>query len=121
MTWPILSVILGWFLLCGCTFRMEGQRVWIGPNAATDWIDIGSQHRIINGEIVTYFDDPSPIQTATLLDRGGCSWLIEKAGSWWWLEDTNQQPDGYLLHRITIPLELGYRQQEATNVVYTQP
>lgn len=118
LTWLLLA---GWWLFCGCTFHMEGSRVWIGPDANTDWIDVGSQHRVINGEIREYFNDPSPILTATLLDRGGCSWLLEKAASWWYLKDTNGQPEGYWLHRVISKMELKNLQHDKTTVEFYQP
>ena len=96
-----LCSLLVWFILCGCTFAKEGYRVWIGDNHATDWIDVVSEQKYLNGEFIETFRDDSPIQHVSLLVLPGCQWLLDKAHSSWLLRSTDGQVIHYTLERLT--------------------
>ena len=65
----------------------------------------------------TLFEDRSPIQSATLLDRSGCSWLIEKEHSIWILESPFDNPAYYSLRRLKFTLEKEMAQLQRTEYI----
>lgn len=97
----ILLSLVAWLVCCGCIFAKEGYRVWIGEDKTTDWIDVVSEQKYLNGEMVTIFRDETPIQAVFLLVLPGCQWLLDKGQSSWLLRSTDGQVIHYTLERLT--------------------
>ena len=98
-----LKWVLVWCLLVGCTFRVEEgtRRIWVGEQV-TDWIELGTIQRFVNGEAIILYQDLSPITQASVVDRGGCSFIVRQAEAIWLVESmTGPAAEEYLVTNIT--------------------
>ena len=91
-----------WFLCVACTFRVESgtRRIWIG-NDLYDWIDVGTIQRLVNGESIILYHDPTPIQAAWITDRLTCSFLVSQQEATWLVESASGRSAEYTVTNIT--------------------
>ena len=119
------GLVLIWWMLVGCTFAKDGYRVWIGDNKQTDWIDVyaewSNQEPGREGEWVTTFSDPSPIESVIQrmnLGDSGCHWLLKKAHSVWLLESPTGAVTDYTLRRVNKSVKEPYFSPKNNLTIY---
>ena len=101
----LLGVIFSNIIPCSAdcpSLKVDGFRVWVGPDYNSDWIDVCCHYQQSNdGQLIRDYHDDSAINIIRPVGVDvGCAYTIIKDRSEWLLTSDTEQPEDYSLIRV---------------------